>query len=191
MTKNSLPIYELKISLDDVSPIVWRRFCADPKCSLPLLHLILQRVMGWENRHLHYFQAHGVKYAPSSAELQDGAKDERRYRLVSLVKLPGESFTYTYDFGDWWRHTVELEGTLERSRSLIHPKCVSGENACPPEDVGGPHGYRKLQVVLANPTLEGHMPARQWVGTRFDPSEFDLQYQNLGMWHLRGSKLSE
>lgn len=33
----------------------------------------------------------------------------------------------------------------------MHPKCIARENECPPEDVGGTFGYRKLKFVLTNP----------------------------------------
>jgi hypothetical protein len=105
------------------------------------------------------------------------------------VKMPGESFTYIYDFGDRWRHPIVLEDTIERNRSIVHPKCTDGENACPPEDVGGSHGYRKLQLVLANPALKAYPGLREWVGPTFDPGRFELDYQNLSMWNLRGTKL--
>ena len=176
------PIYELKITLEDVRPLVWRRFLADPLCTLPLLHLILQAVMGWKNRHLHCFESRGDQYATLSPDLPGGCKDERRYRLGSLVKTAGESFSYLYDFGDGWRHTVTLERNHQRSRSLVHPKCVAGENACPPEDTGGSPGYRRLQLILSNPSLKEHGRIRDWVGKTFDPHKFKLAHQNLPMW---------
>jgi len=161
---NKPPIFELKIALEDVEPQVWRRFRVDPLCTLPLLHLILQAVMGWKNCHLHCFEARGARYAMRHAEIEEQGLEERRYRLRSLVKTPGESFTYVYDFGDDWQHSVILERTLERSRSVVHPKCIAGENACPPEDVGGSPGYRRLRLVLSNPGLKEHAELRQWAG---------------------------
>ncbi len=183
------PIYELKITLEDVEPQVWRRFRADPLCTLPLLHLIIQAVMGWKNHHLHRFEAHGTRYGMRHPELEPDGLDERRHRLGSLVKAPGQSFNYIYDFGDQWTHAVVLERMLERNRSLVHPKCIAGENACPPEDVGGSYGYRKLQLMLANPDLKEYAEVREWVGRAFDPGRFELDYQNLPMWNLRGTKL--
>jgi hypothetical protein len=183
------PIYQLKITLDEVMPMVWRSFVADPLCTLPLLNLIVQAVMGWKNQHLHYFESQGLRYGLKDADLPDEYRDERRYRLGSLVKAVGHSFTYAYDFGDRWKHTITLERTLERSRSVVHPKCIDGKNACPPEDVGGPPGYRRLLLVLANPGLREYEELREWLGPAFEPSRFELRYQNLSMYNLRGTKL--
>ena len=44
----SLPIFQLKISLDQAEPEIWRRI-ETPDCSLADLHEILQSCMGWEN----------------------------------------------------------------------------------------------------------------------------------------------
>lgn len=182
------PIYELRIALKNVEPCVWRRFRVDPLVTLPLLHLIIQQVMGWKNRHLHFFEAHGARYSMKHPEEEEHGLDERRYRLRSPVKSPGEGFTYVYDFGDNWKHSVVLERTAERSRSIVHPKCIAGENACPPEDVGGAFGYARLRLALANPDLGQRPELRERAGQGFDPGRFDVEYQNLGMWNLRGTR---
>ncbi len=189
MSSKKPPIYELRIALEGVEPCVWRLFRVDPLVTLPLLHLIIQHVMGWKNRHLHCFHVHGVRYEMIHPELEERGLDERRYRLRSLVKSQGEGFSYIYDFGDNWRHSVVLKRTVERSRSVVHPKCVAGENACPPEDVGGVRGYERLRLILANPGLRQHAELRDWAGQGFDASRFDVEYQNLAMWSLRGTKL--
>jgi hypothetical protein len=188
MASRKPPIYELRIELEDVTPLVWRRFRADPLCTLPLLHLIIQQVMGWQNCHLHCFAAGAKRYGPKSPDTTDLWADERRYRLQTLVKTPGERFTYIYDFGDNWNHRVILEGTSERSRSIAHPRCIDGENACPPEDVGGAHGYARLKLVLANPGIAEYLETREWVGQAFDATRFDIEYQNLPMWNFRGTR---
>ena len=183
------PIYELMIELEDVAPRVWRRFRLDPLCALPLLHLILQRIMGWQEKHAHCFRTDAKQFGPVDDDSRDLWLDERRYRLASLVRDPGDTFEYMYDFGDNWRHRIVLERTLERSRSVLHPKCVGGENACPPEDVGGPPGYARLKFVLQNPDVKEHEEMREWAGDHFDPTRFDVEYQNRSLWDVRGTKL--
>jgi len=189
MARRKGSIYELRIDLLDVQPKVWRRFRIDSMCSLSLVHLIIQHVMGWKNQHLHVFQAAGKQYGPITPDGRELWDDERRYHLKSIAAGVGQEFSYVYDLGDHWAHRVIVEKELERSRSLVHPKCIAGENACPPEDCGGPSGYAKMKLILANPSLNQHANIRQWVGDRFDPSEFDLRHQNLSMNFLRGTRV--
>src|SRR5215472_2111665 len=49
-------IYQLKVTLEDVSLPIWRRFQVPGRISLAGLHLVLQVVMGWENAHLYEFR---------------------------------------------------------------------------------------------------------------------------------------
>ena len=189
MASKKLPIFEMRIELEGVSPSVWRSFRVDPMVTLPMLHLILQYVMGWKNYHLHAFEIEGKCFGPPGQDCDDRWLDESRYRLRSLTKEPGDFFTYTYDFGDHWKHRVVMEGTIGRSRSVRHPLCTGGQNACPPEDVGGVPGYSRLRMILANPGLKEHDEMIRWLGNPFDPGKFDLRYQNMSMWNLRGTTL--
>jgi hypothetical protein len=57
---------------------------------------------------------------------------------------------------------------------------VDGEGACPPEDVGGPHGYADFLTVLANPTDPEHDHMRGWAAAwndTFDLATVDLLVQ--------------
>ncbi|GGM37997.1 hypothetical protein GCM10011351_25230 [Paraliobacillus quinghaiensis] len=53
--------------------------------------------------------------------------------------LPSE-ITYTYDFGDDWRHHIVVEDFID-DYYYNHPTCIAGEGNVPPEDVGGEPGY--------------------------------------------------
>lgn len=46
--------------------------------------------------------------------------------------------------GDFWQHDIRLEQALPLAPSKQYPVCTGGEGDCPPEDCGGPWGYRAL-----------------------------------------------
>ena len=52
-------IYQLKIALRGISPLIWRRLLVSADTSIVDLHHILQLVLGWTNSHLHRFLIHG------------------------------------------------------------------------------------------------------------------------------------
>lgn len=56
--------------------------------------------------------------------------------------------------------------------------CVAGENACPPEDVGGPLGYALFLEILADPQHEQHEDMVRWIGGVLDAKGFDLNRVN-------------
>ena len=46
--------------------------------------------------------------------------------------------------GDFWQHDIRLEQVLPVAPEKVYPVCVAGTGDCPPEDCGGPAGYRAL-----------------------------------------------
>lgn len=107
-----------------------------------------------------------------------GCRDERRVSVAaaaSQLGIRGE-FEYRYDMGDGWRHriVVESQPPLAEAPNLRLPVCLAGENACPPEDVGGPPGYALLLEVLMDRRHEQHLDMVRWIGGPFDPKGVDL-----------------
>ncbi|MHC4635987.1 MAG: plasmid pRiA4b ORF-3 family protein [Planctomycetota bacterium] len=83
-----------------------------------------------------------------------------------------------YDFGDDWRHEIEVEKVLEPEAGAGYPICLAGELACPVEDCGGPWGYQEMLEILKDPVHEEYEHYFEWLGGEFDPEEFDLEKVN-------------
>ena len=49
-------IYQLKLTLIDSQPPIWRRVQVESDATLDRLHDVLQIVMGWTNSHMHGFR---------------------------------------------------------------------------------------------------------------------------------------
>ena len=52
-------IYQLKIVLTSISPMIWRRLLVQSATTIAELHYIIQIAMGWEDEHLNRFRKHG------------------------------------------------------------------------------------------------------------------------------------
>jgi hypothetical protein len=76
-----------------------------------------------------------------------------------------------YDFGDNWRHDVQLEKVVPAGVDVL--VCLAGRRRCPPEDVGGPPGYADFLAAYGDPAHPEHDEMRQWAGAGFDPDQFD------------------
>ena len=63
--------------------------------------------------------------------------------------------------------------------------CVDGQNACPPEDVGGGSGYAAFLETVSDPEHEEHEGMLTWVGGSFDPTDFDLGLANARLQKVR------
>ncbi len=178
----------LRIELLEVVPLVWRRVLVPEHWTLASLHHYLQWVVGWTDSHAHEFEAGAGLVAPvwwiREVGLEgDGSRyrDERRVSVAAVVSELGAQgeFEYRYDMGDGWQHRIVIESppTLTVSDRPL-PVCVAGENACPPEDVGGPHGYALFLEILSDRRHEQHNEMVRWIGGVFDPKGFDLNRIN-------------
>jgi hypothetical protein len=168
-------IYQLKVTLKHIRPPIWRRIQVYSNTPLIELHAILQAAMGWFDSHLHQFVVGNTYYGlPEIDEFGDpNLEDERKARLDQLLSNPRRKIIYEYDFGDGWEHEILLEKVLEPASRVKYPRCTGGAGACPPEDCGGPGGYKDFLEAISDPKHERHDEYVEWIGRRFDPEEFD------------------
>lgn len=185
-------IYQIKVTLRDIEPPIWRQLQIPGKVTLPELHLMIQAAMGWCNGHLHGFTIGDTAYSEPDPDFDDPQfEDEAKVRLDKVGVRAGSSFLYTYDFGDCWEHEVRIEKILPAEAGMDYPRCLAGERHCPPEDVGGVCGYEDFLKAMRNPRHKEHASYTEWFGGEFDPEAFDLDavngilsdYRSLDMGH--------
>ncbi len=176
-------IYQLKVTLKDIKPPVWRRLLV-PDCSLAKLHEVIQVAMGWENYHLYDFEAGGERYTDPRGMADLDMEDASRAKLGQIAPEAKAKLRYTYDFGDNWQHEVLVEKVLSPEEGTTYPVCIDGKRACPPEDVGGPWGYMEFAEAIRDPEHEQHEEFREWRG-EFNPEAFDLDEVNKRLKRLR------
>jgi hypothetical protein len=148
------------------------------------LHHIIQVVMGWTNSHLYQFNV-GEEVIADTRLVDDElgpVTDVKGVMVTQVFTKVGNTLTYEYDFGDGWMHHLELVDQSTHSTHEVLPQIIGGENACPPEDCGGIHGYKELLDVLKNPKHPEYKSSKIWVGSAFDPMVCDLKtiQQKLG-----------
>ena len=171
---------QIRVTLPEIEPAVWRQLVIPGTWHLGQLHLAIQAAFNWWNCHLHEFNIGGLRYGDHELlegdDFQDGPRvfDEREVRLLDFGRGGAVSFSYLYDFGDCWRHTVEIEQFLALDTAPTASTCVSGARACTPEDVGGFRGYQRFLTIMADRNDPEHADMKQWCGGHFDPDWFDL-----------------
>jgi hypothetical protein len=171
---------QIRVSLDDIEPEIWRRLVVPIDWNLEQLHLTIQAAFNWWNYHLHEFRIGGLRYGDVAA-LADGSFeddprifDEQEVRLRDFAGV-GTRFSYLYDFGDDWHHTIDLEELLSHDDPPKKATCLDGAGARPPEDVGGIPGYEQFLEVINDPKNPEHAETKHWCGGHFDPEWFDLR----------------
>jgi hypothetical protein len=174
-------IYQIRITLQDSDPPIWRRIQVHGDTSLDKLHDVIQVAMGWTNSHLHQFIVDGAYFGPFDPEYPEPPMgDETQSTLRQIAKGQGSVFTYEYDFGDSWHHELLVE-SIEPPEEFKYPVCLAGERACPPEDVGGIWGYEEFLDAIRDPDHPEHEDYVEWIGGEFDPEAFDLEAVNTAL----------
>jgi DNA invertase Pin-like site-specific DNA recombinase len=169
-------VYQLKITLKNIRPPIWRRIQVLSSTTLEQLHLIVQEVMGWDNYHMHQFSIAGIDYGQPQPEFN--VRSEKTVKLSQVVKGEKSKFFYTYDFGDSWEHEILLEKELPSTPDTNYPVCITGKRACPPEDCGGSWGYAELLEIISDSSHPEYEERMEWLGESFNPDTFDINEVN-------------
>ena len=171
-----ISVYQLKVTLKNSKPPIWRRIQVNSDINLYRLHQNLQVMMGWTDSHLHQFIVHGEYYGTPDPDFE--VTNETSIKLDRVVSEAGDKFVYEYDFGDSWEHSILVEKILQPETGVNYPICLTGKRACPPEDCGGIWGYGDLLEAIQDPAHPEHEEMLEWLGGRFDPEEFDVDIVN-------------
>lgn len=157
---------QLRITLVDSEPKVWRAVVVPAEMKLAGLHDVIQRAMGWQHLHDYSFQ---VGLGAQRVVMGDGT-------LKDLFADAGERpVYYNYDSDSGWRHRLSVEPLAAEVEQL--PACVGGAAACPPEGTGGVWGYDRLLARMEDMEDPDYVELLDRYGD-FDPDAFDLAAAN-------------
>lgn len=178
--------FQFKIELNGVSdPNVWRRLTLPSNYTFLDFHTAIQIAFGWEGMHLFMFSPKGFGSKPQITELaeddinewEEGQLDADELILSDIFTTEKQKYSYIYDFGDSWKHTITLEKIVAKTASS--PDCLDGKGKCPPEDCGGIGGYYALKEILADKKHPEYEEYAEWIGLEkdelWDAAEFDIE----------------
>lgn len=165
-------VARIKIVLDDIAPPVIRVLEVPLDIRLDRLHTVFQAALSWTDSHLWEMSFGRTGFGIPHADYGfDGPVDARKTKLVdALEDTRRKSFQYLYDFGDNWDHSVKIERVGPADPRLRYPRLVDAVGERPPEDCGGPWGYRERLDALKNPEHEFHEDALETLGGDYDPN---------------------
>lgn len=183
--------YQIKIELINSKPLIWRKVIVPAEITFKRLHDTIQFAMGWLDNHLYqfifsedslqiicddesfnewkYYSTKYTKVKPTLEEdplgiigemLKKKLKKSRSTKIDTYLKKD-TTFEYVYDFGDCWRHQVQIELIID-DYLFGYPQVLEGEGACPPEDVGGIDGYKEFLKIWHNPKHPDYESTREW-----------------------------
>lgn len=179
-------VYQLRITLFDTAPKIWRRILIPTSATFWDLHSAIQDVFQWNHSHLHQFAYHDKLFKKYLIFGIPTADDEIldlivypswKYKISKYLNLEEPDITYIYDLGDNWMHMIALENIIPAEKCTKYPVCLAGKRNSPPDDCGGVQGYQAMLEVLADRNHEEYKETKDWVasikGGPFDPKHFE------------------
>lgn len=150
--------YILKILLNDTE--IWRRISFPQGYTFSQLHETIQILFGWENCHLHEFRAAGMLIVTDNGDDVDIIEEKFRYESdvnLDLILENEKKINYSYDFGDGWELTIDIEKT--DADGARYPQLLEYGGTMAKDDCGGisgleEHGGDSVNAEELNSILE-------------------------------------
>jgi hypothetical protein len=150
-------VYQLKVWLQRVSLMIWRRMLVRSDSTIDDLHYTIQLAIGWSDIHLNRFHIHGQGYGVYHDGGISFTDNPEQVLLSTFGFWTHERFLYEYDFGDAWLHEIRIEKCLPLDHKRIYPVCIDGKHATPPQDCGGAPAY--MQQICKNSSTVHYLAA--------------------------------
>lgn len=131
--------YQLKITIKGSHPPIWRRVIVPEFITFYDLDDIIEELFGWTHSHLFEFYITKFGERFTGGMLEEDNADE----CVDSWIIEGDTFVYTYDFGDNWEHTIKVEKVVEYPHR--YPTVLKYKGANMIEDCGGIWGYEEYK----------------------------------------------
>jgi hypothetical protein len=181
-------VYQLKISIDGIKPLIWRRILIPTSATFWDLHCAIQDVFHWKHLHPHHYYC---KDSISNEVITFGMPSRYdtvmrittipswEHKISKYLNCEEPRLKYVYDISNLWFHTIELENILPAEKDVTYPICISGRQNSPPENCRGAYGYMNLLEILSYPTDKEYDDTKEWIesmkGGPFDPKHFDTK----------------
>jgi len=181
----------LRIELEDIKPLIWRRVSVRTSMKLKAAHDVIQSIMGWLDCHLWEFAANGQGYSmlvPNDADWNERIKDVAKTKLSALLASGVREIGYVYDMGDNWQHRIIVDKLKAAEPGALYPQFLGGERRCPPEDCGGMPGYYEFLNNIASKQDKKRKTVLDWYGGPYDADEIGEQQIIIALSHIGNTK---
>ncbi len=88
-------VFQLKITLRDTTPPVWRRILVPGSMRLDHLHVAIQIAMGWTNSHLYQFEVGRAIWGEPEADFFGDSGTQKASKATVSQVLPNEKSSIT------------------------------------------------------------------------------------------------
>jgi hypothetical protein len=147
---------------------VWRRVLVPREWKLADLHKLIQITLDWNDTYRHRFFLEGS--GKSGLEFLDDK--------IKILEICDQGINeLQYEYGAKWNIKVIILSPYQPDKKETI-RCVAGEGASPPENIGGPLRFRKILNAIEGGSEMEKQTALHELGREFDPELFDIEKCN-------------
>lgn len=129
--------YQLKITIKNSRPPIWRRIIVPEHITFVDLDNIIEAAFGWTHDHMFAFKF--GNWEEEFVGTPFGSDEDTADVCIDPWMEEGISFSYIYDFGDDWVHTIKVEKIVPYEERYPQVTKYKGPNMI--EDCGGIWGF--------------------------------------------------
>jgi|GEM_PF-2771240 len=177
-------VLRVRVELSGTQVPVWREVFLPARLTLEEVHVVVQVCFEWDDSQLHEFQAGQARYLDARDDALLDAPEmqtDNQVRLHQIVNGFPFELSYLYSQDEYWLHRLTVLEALPPDPNMLYPLCIAGENASPPEGVGGAHGYNDFLSCLGRVKTPDGLEALQWIGGHWDASAFSSNAVNRSL----------
>lgn len=178
--------YQIKVAIKGAKPPVWRRMLIPAGITFSQLSAMINEAMQWCGYHLYSFEF--TKLGLCFEEIDDDwdmgfmeILEAREHKIDSYMEVQ-KSFTYTYDFGDDWKHAITVEKVID-DYDQDCARVIKFKGNGFPEDCGGVWGYYELLERLEDPDDPEYEMLSEWY-ENMNSEEYDMDVVNQCLYDL-------
>lgn len=161
--------YILNITFNELQPAVTRQVILPAGATFNRLHETIQTVTNFTDSHLYQFEFEQLIVTNDSERVDEAkrksykgkpVKSPTRLKIDAYMEA-GQTFSYLYDFGDYWTLTITVEKIVE-DYYFGFPTLLAGQGTAPADDVGGVEGFKEFLTAYNDETHADHKNMREW-----------------------------
>jgi len=141
MSEEVPTIYQFRLTVAEISPLIWRRVWMRADQTLADLHYTIQITMDWTASYLNEFLFRGRRYSVSETGVA-AVHEASCVVLDNLCLRPNECIQYRYNMYVPWRVQIRYEKAVPYKPECIYPYCVSGKHPGPIEQYSDADEYQ-------------------------------------------------
>ena len=107
---------EFRVTVQGISPLIWRHIRISNSSSLAVLHWVLQVGLAWQDQPSYQFSVHGFMIAESR---DANTLDARVIKLMDLQLRVGEKLVYSYQNAKPWKLELRLMNFVNHNQGFI------------------------------------------------------------------------